>query len=652
MSDVDSDEELQKAIALSLQEDSPPVTRQPQMDNGTVIDLVSSSEEEDDDLDAPMTAKPVKRDDHNSTARNTAKSGPPPKVTKQSSSVGGIGSQSSSQQSKNETTAIPASGPGGDKPIKSVLQNLDRRKMEEERLARLKAMQDTQKLPPTASNDRKRKASASSPLSEGSHPATKPRIATEAIDNTQTIIQNNGTSEIQYPHGVVKKTWAFGYPRQGDDIKIEEVFQKNDLELAVLSSFQLDADWVMSKLDLSKTKLIWVLQAKDESERQNWKSGAPKTFRFCFPTMEGNINCMHSKLQLLSHPSYLRIVVPSANLVPYDWGEAGGIMENAVFLIDLPRLPQGKTTTIDELTSFGRELLYFLTAMGIDQATVDSIKKFDFTNTSHLAFVHSIGGSHAGEDLKRTGYPGLGTALRTLRLHRDDPLLVDYVAASIGNLNNGFLQSIYLAAKGDDGMTEYKWRNPGISGKRGNSSVSAAQKKTLEEIENSFRIYFPTRETVTQSKGGSGAGGTICFQSKWYDATTFPRSLMRDCKSKRPGLLMHNKMMFVRPQTPVSTEGNESPQPYAGWAYIGSANLSEGAWGRIVKDRATKEPKLNCRNWECGVIIPIPSTSTFENKTVGYTDNGMEIFNTQVPVPMILPGEPYGKRRPWFYSGE
>lgn len=44
--------------------------------------------------------------------------------------------------------------------------------------------------------------------------------------------------------------------------------------------------------------------------------------------MAGNVNCMHSKLQLLFHPTHLRIVVPSANLVPYDWGEGGGIMEN------------------------------------------------------------------------------------------------------------------------------------------------------------------------------------------------------------------------------------------------------------------------------------------------------------------------------------
>lgn len=44
--------------------------------------------------------------------------------------------------------------------------------------------------------------------------------------------------------------------------------------------------------------------------------------------MEGQVNCMHSKLMLLFHPDYLRIAVPSANLVPYDWGEGGGVMEN------------------------------------------------------------------------------------------------------------------------------------------------------------------------------------------------------------------------------------------------------------------------------------------------------------------------------------
>ena len=44
----------------------------------------------------------------------------------------------------------------------------------------------------------------------------------------------------------MKKTWVLGHDRNGDDIKIEEVLQKSDLEVAVLSSFQLDADCTSS----------------------------------------------------------------------------------------------------------------------------------------------------------------------------------------------------------------------------------------------------------------------------------------------------------------------------------------------------------------------------------------------------------------------
>jgi hypothetical protein len=43
--------------------------------------------------------------------------------------------------------------------------------------------------------------------------------------------------------------------------------------------------------------------------------------------MDGQINCMHSKLMLLFHRDYLRIVVPTANLTTFDWGE-NGLMEN------------------------------------------------------------------------------------------------------------------------------------------------------------------------------------------------------------------------------------------------------------------------------------------------------------------------------------
>jgi hypothetical protein len=191
-------------------------------------------------------------------------------------------------------------------PTFSVLSSLNRKQMEEDRLARLAQRAG-------AVESRKRKASASSPsLDNGqrqtktsrnledletattremeaaargymSEEATNRRStasSSDTISSTQLVSgasslaeekqRENNTpgrvagSGIQFPSGTIKKTWAYGYPRE-DDIKIEEVLQSSTLELAVLSTFQIDADWIQSKL-LPSTKVVWVLQAETEFE--------------------------------------------------------------------------------------------------------------------------------------------------------------------------------------------------------------------------------------------------------------------------------------------------------------------------------------------------------------------------------------------------
>lgn len=48
---------------------------------------------------------------------------------------------------------------------------------------------------------------------------------------------------------------------------------------------------------------------------------------------------------------------------------------------------------------------------------------------------------------------------------------------------------------------------------------------------------------------------------------------MRDCVNNRRGLLMHSKIIYVR-----HVSRPESNNDAIGWAYVGSANLSESAW--------------------------------------------------------------------------
>ena len=278
MSSSDNDEDLKRAIALSLQDFTTGGTGE------TAREAISL----DDDIE---TEKEL---------ANTA--------------------------SLTEATKCPTSRAG------IGLLGLDRKQMEQERLAR-KRKASSISPPPLRKKVANGRPEAVVPTQEttmavlqatavpGATPASSGKGATAVPGATPA---SSGKGPL-FPEGTVKKTWAFGHERKGDDIKLEEVLQKHDLGLAVLSSFQWDIDWLLAKIHTSSTHLTLIMQAKDQSTQQQYlrETAAMSNLRLCFPSMEGQINCMHSKLMLLSHPGHLRVAVPTANLVSYDWGETG-----------------------------------------------------------------------------------------------------------------------------------------------------------------------------------------------------------------------------------------------------------------------------------------------------------------------------------------
>ncbi|KAL2164557.1 hypothetical protein VTH06DRAFT_3774 [Thermothelomyces fergusii] len=452
---------------------------------------------------------------------------------------------------------------------------------------------------------------------------------------------------LPFPRGVVKKTWAYGQPRRGDDIKIEEVLQKQHLQLAVLSSYQWDEVWMLSKIDIARTKLILVAFAADEAQKEEMRSNVPRDrIRFCFPPMHG-FGSMHSKLMLLKYEKYLRIVVPTGNLMSFDWGETG-TMENMVFILDLPRFETAEERVAQKLNRFADQLFYFLRAQGLDEKLVDSLRNYDFTEAGRYEFVHTIPGSHTGDNALRTGYCGLGQSVKALVGARSEPVELDVVCASLGAVNYGLLTALYYACLGDP-LREYEERTSGNQSKRDEFTSRA-----VSLVKEHMRIFFPSRETVLRSKGGKDGAGTICLLSKWWQAPTFPRELVRDCRSVRQGVLMHTKALYVRPCSPAAEH------PARCFAYVGSANLSESAWGRLSRDRASGKLKLTCRNWECGVLLCTDKTMRGNDEAGG---DKLGVFDGCVPVPMEWPGRAIcGDGRageeakdkdagpPWFYA--
>jgi hypothetical protein len=372
--------------------------------------------------------------------------------------------------------------------------------------------------------------------------------------------------------------------------------------------------------------------------------------RLCFPPMDSIINCMHSKLMLLfydasdmdmamamsmpadttsrsttstsswQHGPRCRIVVPTANLTGSDWG-VGSVMENTVFLIDLPIKGQTAAAPSEaggerDKTMFQESLVAFLQAQTVPEDIIAKLEHVDFRNTAEYGFVHTIGGMHGGDRWHTTGLCGLGRTITELGLASSNPPEVNFVTSSLGSLNDEFMSAMYSAVQGGNGLTEHQHRTTGTSNLQLNLQLNLQRGLTKPSIfpgsrglreatvtdkwRQNFRFFFPSDDTVKASIGGPAAAGTICFSDKWWQNARFPRQNLRDCISVRHGCLMHNKvcrdlqkrtgikvislqiesnvkqLIFVKYSTPmVRIQGGKT---YVGWVYVGSANLSESAW--------------------------------------------------------------------------
>ena len=365
MASSDDDEELKMALALSMQQSSPKTHQVGAAKDA--IDLTSDSDEEDEDMKRALAL----------SLRENER----PQVSMQEANGASLQPSASNKHVKSEEPAPTKTHPLSSEHSGTAARifGLDRKAMEAERLARL--------------GKRKRDPSPERP--------SKQIATTTSLQPTQPASTNQSTAKstaLQYPEGVIKRTFAIKYPRT-NDITIDEVLQALTVDIAVISAFMWDAEWLWKKLSPVKTKQIWIMNVKDQATQERYmremqETGVPN-LKIHYPPMGGMIHSMHSKFMLLFGKDKLRVVVQSANMTPIDWGEVEndwqpGVMENSVFLIDLPRRADGAVGDKDDLTAFGKELVYFLEAQQLDSKVIDGVLKFDFSQTHHLAFVHSM----------------------------------------------------------------------------------------------------------------------------------------------------------------------------------------------------------------------------------------------------------------------
>lgn len=104
--------------------------------------------------------------------------------------------------------------------------------------------------------------------------------------------------------------------------------------------------------------------------------------------------------------------------------------------------------------------------------------------------------------------------------------------------------------------------------------------------------------------------------------------------------------------------------------FTDSCNWTNEFRGRLTKDAKTGDFKMNCRNWECGVIVPVINKSTVPNDSQKEENKGkgkdpevsskvddapaqlpVELFQDTIPVPMKIPAAELNEnRKPFIYG--
>lgn len=325
----------------------------------------------------------------------------------------------------------------------------------------------------------------------------------------------------------------------------------------------------------------------------------------------------HSKILVLVYPAFLRVVITSCNMMDVDTE----LNDNHWYIHDLPKLGARKKAKV---SGFEAGLLAHLQALGTPQEFVDSIEgMYDYSSVKvHL--VTSVPGVHSAAKAENHGLLRLRRVVKDLgldlaRRKTKEELRLEVCAASIGNLSSKWLDGFFDCAMG---------------------------RKFIEipetdcDVPKEIKLFYPTTDDVVAADGEPqpGSANIGCHTRPWDTAPKPIKDLFHHYHSKDTGRIFHQKLIMAYDPRDAST------LPY--YVYIGSANLSQSAWGALEQDKRGNEATCGTKlvktmNFECGVVVP---GTTLESLLEPGTKNWQEEI-----VPYVQTAEKYdlSQDRPW-----
>ncbi|TPX65504.1 hypothetical protein SpCBS45565_g05164 [Spizellomyces sp. 'palustris'] len=328
-----------------------------------------------------------------------------------------------------------------------------------------------------------------------------------------------------FSEGKVCLTYVQGFSRVGYT-RFEDLVNKTYLQKAVLSAFQIDDTWLLSKLP--SIRLCIIRPRFKDVPKDRYHQVMSRDIVFVYPP------------EPAGYSWFLRVVIGSGNLVEYDWE----VLENVLWVQDFPVL---EAETKEH--AFGKDLIEVLRLMRVPESVAKELAHVDF-GSAKVSLVASVPGNHATDTLSKWGHMRMRDITKQMMTKHvtDDEPVVTYATSSLGSLSVSWLYQFYESASGHTF-------------------------DTTVNVPPNIKILYPTQRTVDTSKLGPKGAGTITFHRKFWTRADFPKSVLHDLKSiKRPGALSHAKIIKCTSKT-------------GGWFYCGSHNATSSAWGTIVKGK-------------------------------------------------------------------
>lgn len=449
----------------------------------------------------------------------------------------------------------------------------------------------------------------------GSGPTPRSRVATLAdLTGGASNLRAGGASSQsklsqRFWDGAVKRV-PNDYDPDDESFSFGDLIgPRHTLETAVVSAFCLDPLWVASHFP-EETPLLLVMPRGPGDTLPGFAPFGVKgnTFRAIPPTrLEQGAGVMHTKLMLYIHHDFLRIIIPTANAISYDWS----IIDNAFYIHDFPLLAEhaefsatggeelGKLNPLENSThtQFSRSFIQVCIKLAVPQLFVSRAKLYDFSRSGDVRLVHSIQGLHPrAEYNKGGGLAALARAVDSLGFAPGGHWEIEATGSSIGRYSNNWLAQMLGAASGIHPSSYFRSGN----GNQIPAQIPATPPRQASRLP--IKIIFPTEDEILSGRGGANDGGTLFCPTAYWAQSTCPRHMFHRGQSKRSKVPAHTKIILG-----LHKYSSGEPSAHEGWMYLGSHNFTPAAWGRL--EISARGPQLKVTNYELGVVLPIRARS-------------------------------------------